>query len=188
MLSLENLEHTPQWGKNLYIDVNEILDGIEKMIGISVVPPVVALPVMGIETKRGPLHYRHLNSLYAALRIKALLLEKGPICEYVGGLGIVAYYASILGFSDYTIFDLPLVNVFAGHFLLNTLGVENVRLYGEDNQTAIVNVLPYWQCMDVSDGIFSLTINQDSFPEIDPNLVLEYMLQIERKGQPKNIS
>jgi hypothetical protein len=180
VLALENPEHTLSWGENLYVDADEILDRIEKQIGISVVPPIGAVPVTGIDTSRGPLHYRHFNSLYAALRIKALLPDSGAICEYGGGLGIVAYYANKLGFQNYTIFDLPLVNLFAGHFLMNTLGAEAVRLYGEDSQTASVNVLPYWECMTVPTGAYSLSFNQDSFPEIDPKLVLNYLQQIER--------
>ncbi len=180
VLALENPEQTKLWGENLYVDVNELLDGIEKAIGISVAPPAGAVPVTGIDTNRGPLHYRHFNSLYAALRIKALLPDKGAVCEYGGGLGIVAYYAHKLGFRDYTIFDLPLVNVFSGHFLMSTLGAEAVCLYGEDSRATAVNVLPYWQCMSVSDGAYSLALNQDSFPEIDPQLVREYIRQIER--------
>jgi len=180
VLSLENPEQSAQWGDNLYLDVDEILDGIENAIGISVAPPVGAVPVTGLDTSRGPLHYRHFNSLFAALRIKALLPDNGAICEYGGGLGIVAYYANKLNFLDYTIFDLPLVNVFAGHFLMNTLGADAVRLYGEDSRTATINVLPYWQCMAVPSGVYSLALNQDSFPEIAPSLVLEYLRQIER--------
>lgn len=180
VLPLENPEQTKQWGANLYVSVNEILDGIEKMIGISVAPPIGAVYVTGIDTNRGPLHYRHFNSLYAALRIKELVIENGAICEYGGGLGLVAYYATKLGFSSYTIFDLPLVNVFAGNFLMNTLGLDAVRLYGESSQKATVNVLPYWQCMDAPSGTYSLALNQDSFPEIEPDLVLEYLRQIER--------
>ncbi len=180
VLPLENPEQSALWGENLYADVDKILDGLEKAIGISVVPPTGAVPITGIDTNRGPLHYRHINSLYAALRIKALLPDNGAICEYGGGLGIVAYYANKLNFRDYTIFDLPLVNVFAGHFLMNTLGSEAVRLYGEDSRAATVNVLPYWQCMDAPSGFYALTLNQDSFPEIAPSLVLDYLRQIER--------
>jgi hypothetical protein len=143
-------------------------------------PPVGAVPVTGIDTNRGPLHYRHFNSLYAALRIKALLPDNGAVCEYGGGLGIVAYYANKLGFQDYTIFDLPLVNLFAGHYLMNTLGAEAIRLHGEESQTATVNVLQYWECVMVPAGTYSLGLNQDSFPEIDQNLVREYLRQIER--------
>jgi len=180
VLQLENPEQSDEWGKNLYVDVNEILDNMEKEIGIPLALPNQPIHVTGIATSRGPLHYRHFNALYAALRIKSLLPNGGAICEYGGGLGLVAYYASRLGFTDYTIFDIPLVNVFAGHFLMNVHGVDSVCLYGENCGSTGLKVLPYWRCMDVPAGIYSLAINQDSFPEIDPALVTEYIRQIER--------
>jgi len=180
VLSLENPEQTADWGANLYRDANEIVERIEKAIGIPIATPAGAVPVTGIDTKGGPLHYRHFNSLYAALRIRALLGAEAGICEYGGGLGIIAYYAHQLGFRDYTIFDLPLVNLFAGHFLMNSLGAGAVRLYGEGRQPGAVNLLPYWECQRVPAGIYSLAINQDSFPEIDPDLVVKYLQQIKR--------
>ncbi|MBL0059877.1 MAG: hypothetical protein IPP35_12470, partial [Elusimicrobia bacterium] len=102
------------------------------------------------------------------------------ICEYGGGLGLVAYYANALGCPNYTIFDLPLINLFAGNFLIHSLGADAVRLFGEESPTAKVHVLPFWECMNVHDGAYSLALNQDSFPEIDPVLVLDYFRQIKR--------
>lgn len=180
VLPLENPEQSPRWGENLYVDVDEVVDAIERAIGISMVPPTGVVPVTGIATSHGPLHYRHLNALYAALRMRSLLPAYGGICEYGGGLGLGAYYANRLGFADYTLMDLPLVNVFSGYFLIGTLGGDAVRLYGENERTPAVNVLPYWHCMIAPSSAYSLALNQDSFPEIDPSLVLEYFRQIRR--------
>jgi len=179
VLPLENPEQPRGWGENLHTDLEELVDRIERAIGIDLLLPAGAVPVTGIATSRGPVHYRHINSLYAALRLRALAKAGGAVCEYGGGLGLVAAYARKLGVPAYTIFDLPLVNVFAGHYLINTLGSEEVQLYGEDGHRP-VRVLPYWQCMDQPDRAFSVAINQDSFPEIDPILVSEYLRQIER--------
>ena len=188
VLPLENPEQRGRWGQNLYLDIGEILDGIEKEIRISIVPPAGAVFTTGLNTGRGPLHYRHINSLYAALRIKTIVPNKGSICEYGGGLGIVAYYANKLGFLDYTIFDLPFVNVFSGHYLLNSLGSEAVSLYGEASKADTVKVLPFWECMNVPSLSYSLTLNQDSMAEIDPSLVKEYLRQIERTTQNNFLS
>jgi len=179
-LSLENPEQSVNWGSNLYAGVDELLDAVERMIGIAVVPRVTAVPVTGIATRHGLLHYRHLNSLYAALRIQSLVRVGSAACEYGGGLGLVAYYANKLGLPDYTLFDLPLTNVFSGHFLMNTLGADAVRLYGEEPQREAVKILPYWECAVEPADRYSLALNQDSFPEIDPDAVLEYFRQIER--------
>lgn len=180
VLTLESPEQTVSWGRNMYLSPDEILERLEQAIGISVATPTGVVPVTGLDTSRGPLHYRHFNSLYAALRIKTLLPAGGAVCEYGGGLGVVAYYAYQLGFRDYSIFDLPLVNVFAANFLMNALGPQAVRLYGEDGLAATVNVLPYWECMCVPSEIYALALNQDSFPEIDDSLVREYVRQIQR--------
>lgn len=154
VLSVENPEQLSEWGVNLYSDVNEIMDKIEKKIGIAIAPPLGAVPVTGIDTRCGPLHYRHFNSIYAALRLKDLL-GKGAICEYGGGLGLVAYYACQLGMQDYVIFDLPIACLFAGYFLMRTLGQDKVCLYKEECKYASVKVQPYWRCMDFSEGAFS---------------------------------
>lgn len=180
VLPVENPEQLDTWGENLHVDVEETIRAIENSIGIDIAPPLGAVPVMGIDTSRGPLHYRHFNSLYAAVRLNDILIERGPICEYGAGLGMVAFYANRLGLRDYTIFDLPLINVFAGSFLINTLGSDAVSLYGEPASADTVKVLPYWQCLNVAPKYFALSLNQDSFPEIDPWLVSEYLKQIIR--------
>ena len=180
VLSVENPEQHGQWGWNIHTNVDRLVLELEQAIGIAIAPPSGAIHTFGIESIRGPIHYRHMNSLYAALRIRDLMQQGGAICEYGGGLGIVAYYANMLGLRDYTIFDLPIINVFAGNFLMNTLGTDAVRLYGDDPMPDRVNVLPYWACVDAPDKNFELSLNQDSFPEIESSLVIEYLHQIER--------
>ena len=180
VLSVENPEQHGQWGWNIHTNVDRLIGELEQAIGIAVAPPVGAIHTFGIESMRGPIHYRHMNSLYAALRIKDITRGGGPICEYGGGLGLVAYYAYKLGMMDYTIFDLPIINVFAGNFLMNALGMDAVRVYGEDALPGRVNVLPFWACADAADKSFELSLNQDSFPEIESTLVVEYLHEIER--------
>ncbi len=180
VLSLENPEQRARWGENLYCDINEVLHGIESIAGISLALPNGVIPITGLKTSRGPLHYRHFNSFYTAFRAKALIRDSEAICEYGAGLGLVAYYACMLGFRDYTIFDLPIIGVFSGNFLINALAADAVCLYGEHSRTAAVNVLPYWSCTDVPSRKYALAINQDSFPEIDSSVVSEYFRQIER--------
>jgi len=180
VLAVENPEQLGEWGWNIHSDVDRVVGELEQAIGIELTPPAGVIHTFGIESIRGPIHYRHMNSLYAALRLRDLAPGGGSICEYGGGLGLVAYYANKLGFRNYTIFDLPIVNVFAGNFLMNALGPDAVRLYGEDALPDRVSVLPYWACVDSADKSFELSLNQDSFPEIEPELVIQYLDQIER--------
>jgi hypothetical protein len=180
VLQLESPEQSWDWGANLHVDIDELVDGIEAALGISIVTPAGVVPVTGLATHKGPVHYRHINALYAALRVEALVGEDSAVCEYGGGIGLVAYYARQLGVRDYTIFDLPLTNLFAGYFLLRALGPDAVCLYGEESRAGTVRVLPYWECVDAPAASFGLSLNQDSFPEIDPALVAEYLRQIHR--------
>ena len=102
------------------------------------------------------------------------------VCEYGGGLGAIPYYLRNIGVRNCTMYDLPIANVFAGHFLLNSLSPEDVVLYGEMSRPDAIHVLPYWESRRAADKQFSLTVNQDSFPEIDEATVRGYLSDIQR--------
>jgi putative sugar O-methyltransferase len=123
------------------------------------------------------LHYRHFNALYSALLAAGVGKR---ICEFGAGLGLTAMYARRLGASDYTIFDLPLVNVIAGNYLLRALGENAVSLYREPDTPDTVRVLPFWMCTSQPERRFDVALNQDSFPEIDETLVRRYLDEIAR--------
>jgi hypothetical protein len=183
VLPVEHPEHG-RWGENLYADLGDTVKGIEGALGISLAPPPGIVHVVGIKTPHGVFHYRHLNAIYTAHRLKALLSNGGgAVCEYGGGLGVVALYARRMGITDYTLFDIPLTNVFSGYFLINALGGDAVCLYGERQTPDSIKVLPYWKCLDAADKAFRLSMNQDSFPEIDEDLVRRYLREIGRTTQ-----
>lgn len=183
LLRLENPEQGP-WGENLKTDVAALVQKIEAEIGIALVPPMGAIHTDGLTIPGGVLHYRHINSLYAALKLP----RSGAICEYGGGLGLCAMYARRLGVTDYTIFDLPISNLLAGHYLIHAIGGENVSLYGEPQGRDSVKVLPYWDCLNTRDSQFAATLNQDSFPEIDDSLVDAFLRDIKRSTEGVFIS
>jgi len=59
----------------------------------------------------------------------------------------------------------------------------NIYLYGEDqtkvkNKNGSIFILPDWSLKEMSGKQFDLTLNQDSFPEIDKIILLEYLQQI----------
>ncbi len=179
VLPLEHAEHG-RWGDNLYSDVNAVLAKIEQQLNISLGPPLGAIPVTGLKTDRGVFHYRHLNAIYTAYLIAQLVSNDTPVCEFGGGLGAVALYARRMGLLDYTLYDLPITNLFAGNFLINALGADSVTLLGESGTKDSIKILPYWKCLEAPDGIFGLSLNQDSFPEIDEELVKQLLQQIRR--------
>jgi hypothetical protein len=157
--------------------VDELVALIEREIGISIEPPREVVYTVGLRSSRGPLHYRHFNAIYSAL-VAASMGKR--ICEFGAGLGMTAVYARRLGALDYTIYDLPLVNVIAGNYLLCALGESAVSLYREPEHAGTVRVLPFWTCCEQPAGRFDVALNQDSFPEIEESLVRRYVDEIAR--------
>lgn len=168
------------WGKNLHSDPNELVAQIEKVLSISINPPAGIIHTDGLETMNGLFHYRHFNGLYAAIRMHQLNESHEPCCEFGGGLGITAMYAGRLGIRDYTLLDLPITCLLAGHYLLHAVGQDSVVLYGEAPKADAIKVLPYWECENLPDKHFALSFNQDSFPEIARKLVETYLREIRR--------
>ncbi len=62
-ISLENPEQGA-WGENIKLDQNSILERINDHTGTSLYVRQGIVPVTGIETAIGPIHYRHLNAFY----------------------------------------------------------------------------------------------------------------------------
>jgi hypothetical protein len=157
--------------------VDELVAAIEQEVGIKIGPPRGVVYTVGLWSSRGPMHYRHFNAIYSAL----LATSFGKrICEYGAGLGLTAVYAKRRGATDYTIFDLPLVNVIAGNYLLCALGENAVSLYREPEITGGIRVLPFWTCCEQPSERFDVALNQDSFPEIDESLIQRYFDEIAR--------
>lgn len=180
VLKKENPESGP-WGENLFVDLAFLVTQIESELGIDIAPPLGVIHTDGLDTKKGVFHYRHINALYSAIRISRLNSFGGAVCEIGGGLGITAMYAQRLGIQRYTILDLPITCLLAGHYLLHAIGEDKVTLYGETRTAdAGIELLPYWECKTMPSKGFGLTLNQDSLPEIADNLIVEFLNQIKR--------
>lgn len=176
----ENPEQGP-WGENVKLGVDVLTALIEQVTGTSLKVPQGIVPITGIESQIGPIHYRHVNAFYAAWRAKTLLGAHGKaVCEFGAGNGIAAFYAHQMGVASYTTLDLPLTNVFSGWFLINALGADMVHLQGEVASQAGVTLLPSWRCADIESNAFDLVLNQDSFPEIDKTLLQRYFEIIQK--------
>ncbi|AFY38486.1 hypothetical protein Lepto7376_2195 [[Leptolyngbya] sp. PCC 7376] len=179
ILRFENPENGP-WGNNLQVNVDQLINDIEQVLNISISPPLNIIHTDGLTTDKGLFHYRHIHGLYSAIRIAKLTNCQGRVCELGGGIGITAMYSRRLGILDYTLLDLPITCLLAGHYLLHSIGLDDVVLYGESNSSGSIKILPYWECVNLKHKNYKLTINQDSLPEIDDNLIQEYLVQIRR--------
>ncbi len=176
-ISHENPEQGA-WGEHVKLDANTLMQLIAQETGTSLEVPPGIVPVTGIDTNAGPIHYRHLNAYYAAWRVKNLAVKSDgsgiSVCEFGAGNGIAAFYAIRMGVNRYTTLDLPITNVFSAWFLINALGGDKVSLHGEVPKATGVTILPSWKCADIPSDSFDVVLNQDSFPEIDRTLLLSY--------------
>lgn len=183
VLDVESAEQHGQWGENLHRDPAELVAAIKAQIGVSPVPPQVVGAGFGLATGEGVLMGRDLLALYAALRLRDLARDYGvataTVCEIGGGLGGLAYFANRLGIAHYTIIDLPLISVLQGYFLLRALPGVDVCLYGEQNPSAAVSLLPTW-CFEDATRQYDFLVNQDSIPEMHADYALGYMRQARR--------
>ena len=140
----------------------------------NIIPPPV-IPVAGMKTTFGILNYRHVNSLYLANLIKKFTSEHNNICEFGGGLGLNAFYLHGMNRKNVHLFDLPFVNVISGYFLIKALGHDYVVLEGEESKPNAIHIKAFWNCENYPEDYFEVTANQDSFPEIDENIIKTYL-------------
>jgi hypothetical protein len=172
------------FGINIFSDLDQIIEKIEQCMKINIIPPDIEGGLLKLNTKKGSMNCRDISAVYTAWRIKEILRGQSmpAICEIGAGIGKVAYYAKLLGINYYTIIDLPHVNVLQGFYLIKSLPSANIVLYGEGatEKEDAIHVLPYWSFDRKAAESFDLTLNQDSFPEINGEIVLNYLKQMKR--------
>ncbi|MGE0802479.1 MAG: class I SAM-dependent methyltransferase [Lautropia sp.] len=168
------------WGRNIALAPDAVADAVRRRVGVDLMPPPGTIPVAGLRLAGGLLHYRHINSLYVATRVRDLTEPGDAVCEFGGGLGLVAYFLYRMGRPDTTLYDIPITNLLSGFFLLSALGGDAVTLEGEPPRAGTIRIRANWNCSEAADGAFRLALNVDSFPEINRRIFDEYVAQIRR--------
>ncbi len=163
-------------GDALYGDENSLLGRIEDKIGIKITPSDIEGGLYKLKINNKFFVYRDFWSAYIAWRIHDLVGPNASIAEIGGGLGAVALYAGQFGIKDYSIYDLPIINLVQAWYLIK--GGVDVMLYGEENESHSVKILPYWEFTNKKS--FDLTLNADSFPEMDASIVTGYLETIKK--------
>ncbi len=183
-LAVENPEQG-SFGKNIRLDSGELAARVAARLGIDITPPDVDGGLLKIDTGRGLFGGRDVNAIYTAHLVRQTLRElpSPRICEIGGGSGRVAYWTRRMGPATYTIVDLPRINVLQGYYVLKSLPWDEVSLCGEPLAKAAsrrLRILPTQAIADLGDGSFDLVLNQDSFPEMSPDTVTDYLRWIRR--------
>ena len=162
-------------------DLVSLVGAIEEALGASIAFPEVGGPY-GLRVGKALLTSTTPEYVYVAWKIKQALLS-GPersaadFLEIGAGFGGTALFLfRLLGdqIRQYTIIDLPEMNCLQGYFLAQALGHDRIALCHEPvSGHAVVRVLPtdaLEHCPNV-DVIF----NENSFPEIPPDVALRYI-------------
>ena len=120
------------WGyKDL--DLVSLYRGIQARLPMDMTPPAAGGGTYGVITDKGVICVKDLEAMYTATRVLALIerTERKSVCEIGGGTGTLAYYLAKAGAADITVFDLPMVSVIQGYYLMRSLGPDQVWLFGE---------------------------------------------------------
>ena len=129
------------------VDSDDIIKAIEAEIGQTLTFPNPFQNEIGVDTKRGVLTYRSVQSLFQGWRLAALAngaAEKDKslsALEIGGGTGRTAYFSYMSGVHDYTIVDLPLTGIVQSYFLASALGEDRVVMAGEPFREDAVKII-----------------------------------------------
>jgi len=178
-LEIENPEQGTH-GTSIHRDAGELVERISARLGRPVTPPEIDGGLLKLDTGHGLFGERDIQGIYTAWLLTMLLAgqERPRICEIGGGTGRVAYWSHELGLTSYTSVDLPVVNLVQGYYALKTLPDEHVVMYGEPAPTddgPHLRIVPAHAISMSEQPTFDLVLNQDSFPEINRDTVIEYL-------------
>jgi putative sugar O-methyltransferase len=176
----------PEQGKWGYrsLQVDNLYAQIQARIPFDLTAPKAGGGSYGLRTVDGVFTERSLQAISTALRVHRLL-EGAPrkvVAEIGGGIGALTYYLAKAGMDATYLFDLPIVSVVQGYFLMKSHGPEQVCLWGEEAHQARVNVFPWWAFETIPEKLLTLVVNQDSMPEIDKDISLSYLNLIKKKA------
>jgi hypothetical protein len=177
-MNYENPEQG-RYGKNVSVDLHEIVASIERVLGVEIYRPLV-MGICGLDLGSGRvIDSRVPDDVYSVHRILTLQSTFGlqSICEIGGGFGGAAFQAIRSGAQSYTIVDLPVICLVQAWFLIKIFGGDMVKLYGDQVPDRRINVLPYWEFFNRNRS-FDLVFNRDSMPEMPLARVMEYLSEI----------
>lgn len=174
------------YGSLLQMNSIDVLQKSVELMQLDPLPPQFGA-MFGVKYEDGVIPVNHLLHLYTAHRVKMMLPpDKEATClEIGGGVGLLAYVVASMGYKQYCIVDLPLVNALQGYLLLKSTVAERVRLYGEEvsDSESSIYICPSNHIDEISDKSIDLIVNQDSLPEMNHETMVGYLKFIQRVGR-----
>ena len=162
----------------LRVDVDALLDAVIERARLALDMPAAG-GNYGCTIAGRQVSIDSLVHAYTPYRLRQLGVQpRERIVEIGGGYGCLAYVVRRNGFEDYTIVDLPWVNLLQGYVLMMTLPPEDVSLFGEPERA--VKVRPFWDFASLGNRSVDVVINTDSLPEIGQETGRRYIADIAR--------
>ena len=159
---------------------NDVLDNIDRLVGVRIDFPNPFPNENGLKTDRGVCCYRSLPAIYLAHRVKQLTagVDNPKILEIGPGVGRSVYYARRMGLENYSTVDLPFPGgVLQAYFLMRSLGPENITLSGEFSAPGKVHIMTPADFFEGSEH-YDLIVNMDSITEFGYPTALKYWNKI----------
>jgi hypothetical protein len=167
----------PEFQPSTTPEVNEVLSALDIGLSATLAFPNPFRGEIGLHTERGIISYRAVHAIYQAYRLRNLakLVRGSRSLEIGAGMGRTAFYAGLLGISDYTIIDLPMTLVGQACFLSAAIGLQNVCLFGEPEKSgdAIRLYPPNW--LFSHGNSFDVVMNVDSLTEMSRGYADRYI-------------
>ena len=169
VIPIENPEQG-EAGRGFDMDPDELLRRIEVEFGARLDAPRWQGGLFGLRTSRGIFTERHFAAVCLAKRISEICPDReSRICEIGAGAGYVAYYCHKLGYHDFTIVDLPSVNISQAYLLMRAMSGASFRLQGEPEPLEpgrSIRILADHALENAPSGCFDMVLNADSLPEM----------------------
>ncbi len=156
------------------LDADEILDRIQAVFPVPIhFPPFTGNCLQGLHTQRhGILTDRYVQYLWVLKRILELCPDRNAgIVEIGAGFGVLGYYLHGVGYRDYTVVDLALVNACQAYFLTQNLPDRELILSGEvpdpfaARHKDAIKLLHASDFHDIPPARFALMVNMDGLTE-----------------------
>ena len=177
------------YGNILHLDSLDIFHRSIDRLGCHPLPPQVGA-MFGVRTAEGVVPVNYLLHLYTAQRLSTISNQKTDCyLEIGGGVGLLAYIVASMGAKQYSIIDLPLVNVLQGYVLLKSDLAKSVQLFGEDDLDleSVIKILPTSIIGELPTKSFDIIINQDSLPEMAKGTMNGYLEAIQRLSKQNGL-
>ncbi len=186
IIRLENPENFKKKYKDLNIE--NLLDKIEKKIKIKLKFNNPFPGEKGIKTSKGVLQVREIQAIYQAFKINEILkkdkYKNKNILEFGGGLGRTAYYCYKFGLKNYTLVDLLVPRICQLNYLSRL--IDETKIISDPkksdfNKKNIKVISP--EFLFSNNMKFDLVFNSDSFTEIDYENQKKYEKYLERNSK-----